>query len=90
MMSLVDKKGEHGGPRPKGRQPKRTTPGTRSLGVSSDPKVPFTHMYLVISRAKPVAIHCDPVSEELKPPLYSETRWIAASLALLFPRNDNT
>ena len=42
----------------------------------------------VIARAKPVAIHCEPLSEQTNPSAFPETRWIAASLAPLFPRND--
>ena len=36
-----------------------------------------------------MAIHCEPETEETNPPAYPETRWIAASLAPLPPRNDN-
>jgi len=36
-----------------------------------------------------VAIHCEPVSEETNPSASPGTRWIAASLAPLSPRNDN-
>ena len=45
---------------------------------------------LVIARAKPVAIHWEPVSEETNPPAYPETRWIAASLAKTIPLNFET
>jgi hypothetical protein len=73
-------------------------PGTRSPGVNSHPRVPFSYLVIdwysallphhVIARAKPVAIHCEPENEETTPSASSETRWIAASLASLFPRND--
>ena len=36
----------------------------------------------------PVAIHCEPVSEPHLPDASFETRWIAASLPLVAPRND--
>ena len=36
-----------------------------------------------------MAIHCEPVSEQTNPSVSLETRWIAASLAPLSPRNDN-
>ena len=36
-----------------------------------------------------MAIHCDPVSKQTNPPASLKTRWIAASLAPLPPRNDN-
>jgi hypothetical protein len=35
-----------------------------------------------------VAIHCEPESEPYSPNASPETRWIAASLARLPPRND--
>ena len=35
-----------------------------------------------------MAIHCEPVSEQTNPSASRETRWIAASLAPLTPRND--
>jgi hypothetical protein len=38
--------------------------------------------YLVIARAKPVAIHCEEGSEETNPIASLETRWIAASSIL--------
>jgi hypothetical protein len=89
---------ERDGPGPKGRQPKRAMAGTRSPGVISHPRLPFSYLVIdwysallphhVIARAKPVAIHCEPENEETTPSASSETRWIAASLASLFPRND--
>ena len=36
-----------------------------------------------------MAIHCDPVSEEIKPFMFSKTRWIAAS-SCRPPRNDKS
>ena len=45
-------------------------------------------LYLVIARAKPVAIHCESVSEPHSPFGSCETRWIAAS-SCRPPRNDN-
>ena len=41
---------------------------------------PFTFsLTLVIARAQPVAIHCEPVSEPHLLYAFFETRWIAAS-----------
>ena len=36
----------------------------------------------------PVAIHCEPVNEPHRPYASLKTRWIAASLPLVAPRND--
>ena len=44
---------------------------------------------LVIARAEPVAIHCEPVRQQTNPFASPGTRWIAASLTLFSPRNDN-
>ena len=43
---------------------------------------------LVIARAKPVAIHCEQVSEETSRTHTLETGWIAASITSFTPRND--
>ena len=54
-------------------------PSLRSLLAMTNCAHYYFFPFLVIARAKPVAIHCDPVSEETNPSASPKTRWIAAS-----------